>query len=240
MHEHATQPDPERYDVWVDPDGHERRHVIATVALMLGLDPLAAEKLLDSGSPVRRRVRRAEVRYLRARFADWGLTIRVEPEPTGLPDARPLAAPDALIRIATALRLPQAERWAKRATSQAVAGLVIGGSAWLIAQVTFLPMFDSAGLVVLLVASCSTGLFWGPSRPVLSPRALAGVVAVFAVLLAALLRGTPQVMDWLDRGRASDLTDVAGGLLFIMLCAALGAPLTASVVSRAPTRKSHG
>lgn len=221
-----------RYNIWVDSDGLDRRHVITTIAALLGLDPRAATKLLDSGCPLKHNLRRAEARYLRARFLDFGLKVRSEPEFGDDLRYDPLSTSSLPVSIERRLR--RVEEWFTSTVYQAVAGLVIGGGAWLTAQITLLPFLDRSGAVVLLMASCATGVFWGFWRPALSLRSVAGLVAVFAVLLAALLEGTPRIMKWFDSGRSSDYTDIAAGFLFVGLCTALAAPLSAAVVAHDP------
>jgi len=71
-----------RYDVWIAVGVQDPNRVGTAVAAILGLDPrrARARSLVDSGSPVRRKVRRAEVYDLDTRFAAWGLSLRIEPE----------------------------------------------------------------------------------------------------------------------------------------------------------------
>jgi hypothetical protein len=71
--------DPLRYDVRIDADCRDRKELDHTVGALLGLDPSRARKLVDSGAPLRRGVRRAEADFLQSRFSDFGLKILIEP-----------------------------------------------------------------------------------------------------------------------------------------------------------------
>ena len=110
---------PERYNIWVKPDHQDRRHVVAAIAALLGLDPRRARKLLESGSPICRKVRCGEAEYLRDRFAVWGLGVRVEPD---LPERS--SEPSEQILLGRPIRMAAVEPFG---CLQAFLGLALAG-----------------------------------------------------------------------------------------------------------------
>ncbi|MEO6811487.1 MAG: hypothetical protein ABI353_20435 [Isosphaeraceae bacterium] len=230
---------PTRYDLWIEPNGQEQGQVIVAVAALLGLDPRLARKLVESGSPVRRRVSEAEVRSLHARFGHWGLGVRVSPSFPSLldrPEPLSLKSPADEPIILVVLR-----GW----MAQGFVGLVLGGLAgiavlgaawdWLPSQVGLPPEVSGPSmlaqeailLIVPLMVSCAIGLFWGFRRPGLTLRGLMGLVGVVAVLLFLEVEGLRNIGPWLDRGQSSDDTGVGATLIFQAFCTAIAAPLSA-------------
>jgi hypothetical protein len=237
---------PARYDVWLNLDGQDQRHVMTAVAALLGWDPRRAQKLVESGSPIRRGVRRVDAEYLRRRFADWGLRVYVEPDLSERPS-------EALLVISFG-------------PLQANLGLMIGGLTEFVLMgidpfgVTvfeFPQGVDTAeqnaalyrwkssigfilGQLVMawipLLVSGLCGVFVHPSRPASIPAALLRVVAVASLLLAVLWSGMPVVERSLGTGQSSDIQGDLARLAFAAVCVSLAAPLS-SVVTR---RRSLG
>ena len=71
--------DDTRYDVRIDHDDRSKPRIVETTAIVLGIDPTRARKLVESGSPIRIRARRSEVNHLQRMFSDWGVGLVFDP-----------------------------------------------------------------------------------------------------------------------------------------------------------------
>jgi membrane protein YqaA with SNARE-associated domain len=244
---------PGRHDIWVEPDGQDRRHVVAAVAALLGLDPRLARDVLESGSPLRRGVRRGEAEYLRLRFRDWGLGVHVEPDLPERPDGMVALDPgDSHVLIGRA---------------QASLGLLIGGltafvlmgidpfevmafplpqgvdiaeqnaafERWRSSPGVILGQLAMAWIPLLLSGLC--GVFAHPSLPASIPAALSRMVGVASLLTVVQWVGTPMVERGLGTGQSSDIQGGLAGLAFAALCISLSAPLSSAVTRRRPPGK---
>jgi hypothetical protein len=233
---------PERYDIRVEPDGQDRRQVVGAVAALLGLDPRLAQKLVDSGSPLRRGVRRGEAEYLRARFSDWGVSVHVEPDSPERPSGAARADPVGCI--------------------QASLGLVIGGLAGLVLMgadpfgvlsfplppgadarqvaTAFARWNSSTGVIIgrcatawmPLLVSGLCGVFAHRSLPASIPAALLRMVGVSSLLLLVSQVGSWAIDRTLSTGESSDVRTPLAMLAFEALCLSLAAPLSSAVTRR--------
>jgi hypothetical protein len=233
---------PDRYDLWVEHDGHERREVVAAVAALLGLDPRRAGKLVDQRCPILRQARHGEVCYLRARFSDLGLRVRVEPELAGLQGP---ASASSIGRDNPA-DIPAFEVW----VGMAVAGAVVGGVVSFVASMIWISLGLAQNvalamtftlLVIPLLASSGLGMLfgWKFSRPRLSTRVLVTLVALIAVILGVEIEGSRAIEDCFEGRRSSDLTGPLLALGLVAICVGVAAPLSAGIVARGQVPRSR-
>lgn len=218
-----------RYDLWVDWKDESRSRVAGIVAGLLGIDVRQAGKLLDSGSPVcqTRSLRRA--RFLRSRFGDLGLTVRLEPEPGEVEQAWGDGE--------------QGERrWSfhlclAQAVSGFTAGMMVSLGITLAVPplVGLVPWIEEPSLAAVmlapLVVSSAVGACWGGIRLAsILWTALSAIVAGTAMAALATV-GSWVIERWLGRDTSSDVTSPLVALAFGAICIALAAPLAAVLAS---------
>jgi hypothetical protein len=223
----------DRYNLWVETKGQDVKEVTKTVAALTGMDQRLARKLVDAKAPVRGGIDRREVRYLQARFADWGLIVRVKPEFEELHDPV-VDGPVQTKALSESANGPQ----------RAIAGVMIGVYAWLgISGVLLFPIalgsligsalgrgstdspiitafVISCLYVVPLLGSCVAGVFWGWR---FRRRGSLGRVALSVTGLALALV--------LDADGPIDLARLPAVVGVHAFCTVIAAPLSAAITS---------
>jgi hypothetical protein len=246
---------PERYDVWVNPDVQNQQQLTNAVAALSGWDPSRARKVIESESPIRRRILRREALYLCRRFADLGFHAYTEPDLPELPDETPnrLDPPEK----------PSPERFFYFA--QAFLGLAFGGitavvvyatdplgvtvGAWMKEMegsdptkriVSFDQWSNSTGILlgqlamawIPLLVSGLCGVFAHRSLPASALPALLRMTGITSVLLLVKFYGAPVVEQAFETGHSSDFQGAIAFFVFAALCISLAAPLSSAVTRR--------
>lgn len=218
-----------RYEVWIDPQGQARSRVAGVVAGLLGIDVRQAGKLMDAGLPVCKGVSQRRARFLRARFADFGLKARVDPELDN-GENETLAGPPGGRRWGIGLWCAQATHGFTAGVAMAIGMILLLALLGRIARWIEEPL-EGAIMIAPLVASCAVGACWdGVRSGSIGWKVLSMIVA--GVIMACLATaGSWAIVRWLGQDKASDVTSPLAALAFDGLCVALAAPLSAALAS---------
>ena len=217
--------DPKRFDVWVESSGAAPDETANAVAIVMGLDRRAARKLVESGAPVATNVPQTRVHLLNARFTNWGVRLRVEPEfPWPLDRPLPMDVLNSKLEHSAQGRF-------ERSVVQALAGLLFGGIVTLVAAIGLTPF---AVVVVPVVVSCCVGFAWGGGLRglVAAERGIPGLFALVLVLLSLEFCGFGVIDRCFNDDDSSLPISLLYDLLLIAACAAVACPLAAWIARR--------